>query len=382
MCYPSKEGQQMFSLMRMSGMIATTLCAFSANASPPAAPRIPHQAGLTVTTALTGQNGDYESRKRVLRREADAWLIAYSASVPEGKTRTRIISSERFVYDVDLIKARNYRTAFEEGVQEDYPGTTALGVSSLVLKELHNTGKSRYALVGESHWVMPAIAGQSSTKLPLSDLISGLGKNNNVAFKGELQKKARGEFAVLINGQIYKMPVLNATGRFTASNGQTMDAELTLLDDAANPLALQWRIGKSALRVVRLDFPIPKASTALTEQLRVNKRVVLPGLYFDFASAMLRPESTANLPAIIAAIRSAPAGVLKIEGHTDAIGVDSTNLALSKARAESVRLALIKLDASLSARLTSQGLGETKPQADNITLEGRARNRRVELVLP
>ena len=61
--------------------------------------------------------------------------------------------------------------------------------------------------------------------------------------------------------------------------------------------------------------------------------------------------------------------------------VDSSNLALSKERAESVRLALIKLDASLSSRLTSQGLGETKPQADNNTLEGRARNRRVELVL-
>jgi len=372
----------MFSLIRMSGMIATTLCAFNANASSPVAPRIPHQAGLTITTALTGHNGDYESRKRVLRREADAWLIAYSASVPEGKTHTRIISSERFVYDADLVNARSYRTAFEEDVQEDYPGTTALGVSSAVLAELHKTGKSRYALVGESRWVMPAIAAQSSAKLPGADLISGISKNNNVSFKGELLKKARGEFSVLLNGQLQKLPVLITSGRFTASNGQAMDAELTLLDDTANPLALQWRIGKTALRVVRVDFPVPKADIALAEQLRVNKRVVLPGLYFDFASATLRPESTANLPAIIVAIRSAPAGVLRIEGHTDAIGLDSANLALSKARAESVRLALIKLDKSLSSRLNSQGLGETKPQADNNTLEGRARNRRVELVLP
>ncbi len=372
----------MFPLKRILATATATLCVFNANASALTPLRIPHQAGLTVTTALTGQNGDYESRKRVLRREGDAWLIAYSASVPESKTRTRVITSERFVYDVDLVSARRYRTAFEENVQEDYPGTTALGVSSAVLKQLDKTGKSAYALVGESRWIIPAIAAQTSAKLPDADLISSLAKNNNVVFKGELQKKARGEFAVLINGQIQKLPVIIANGRFTSKNGQSMDAELSLLDDSANPLALQWRIGKTALRVVRVDFPVARAETALAEQLRVNKRVVLPGLYFDFGSATLRPESTENLPAIIAAIRAAPHGALKIEGHTDAIGLDSDNLALSKARAESVRVALIKLDKSLSSRLSSQGLGETKPQADNNTLEGRASNRRVELVLP
>lgn len=371
----------MFSLIHASGTVCAALFAFNISAATLAPPRIPHKAGLTVTTALSEHNGDYESRKRIVQHEGDGWLIAYSASVPESKTRTRIINSERFVYDADLVNARIYRTAFEENVQEDYAGTTALGVSSAVLAELNKTGKSRYALVGESRWVMPALASYSSKKIPEADLVTVFTKNNNVAFKGELQRKARGEFPVLINGQMQEIPVLIAAGRFTAGNGQTMDAELTLLDDNANPLALQWRIGKSALRVVRVDFPIPKASAAITEQLRIKKRVVLPGLYFDFASATLRPESSANLPAIITAIRSVPAGMLKIEGHTDAIGVDSSNLALSKARAESVRLALIKLDASLSSRLTSQGLGETKPQADNNKLEGRARNRRVELVL-
>jgi OmpA-OmpF porin, OOP family len=372
----------MFSLIRVSAAIAAILCAFNASASPLARVRIPHQVGLTVTTALNEHNGDYESRKRVLRREEDGWTILYSASVPIDNARIRNISSERFVYDTDLANARSYRNMFEENAQEEYPGTTALGVSSAVLSELHSAGKSRYALVGESRWVMPAISAQSSAKLPGADFISGLVKNNNVSFKGELQKKTRGEFAVLLNGKMQKMPALIASGRFTASNGQAMDAELTLLDDTDNPLALQWRIGSSALRVVRIDFPAPKTSNALSEQLRANKRVVLPGLYFDFASATLRPESTANLPAIIAAIRSVRTGALRIEGHTDAVGADSANLVLSKARAESVRLALIKLDKSLSSRLSSQGFGETKPQADNRTLEGRAQNRRVELVLP
>ena len=97
---------------------------------------------------------------------------------------------------------------------------------------------------------------------------------------------------------------------------------------------------------------------------------------------LIKRESTAQLPGIVALIRDAPDGPLVIEGHTDAVGADAANLALSKARAEALRAALVGLEPSLAARLSSQGFGESRPQADNATLEGRARNRRVELALP
>jgi outer membrane protein OmpA-like peptidoglycan-associated protein len=343
---------------------------------------IPHQDGLTVTTALSSEQGDYESRKTVAGRDGDGWLIAYRATVPDGAAGTRTMASERYVHDADLVAARSYRTAFEEGVSEDYPGTTALGASSAVLAELRGVGRARYALVGESSWVMPALAGATGAAMPGADLVAGLTRTASVAFKGELVRKGRGHFSVLVNGQPQSLPALVAAGRFTARDGTAMDAELTLLDDPGNPLALQWRIGGSSLRVVRLDFPLPKAGSALAQTLRAEKRVVLPGLYFDFGSAVLRPESARHLPAIVAAIRAAPAGKLVIEGHTDAVGADAANLALSQARAEAVRRALVQQDASLAARLSSQGHGESRPQADNATLQGRARNRRVELVLP
>lgn len=364
-------------------VLATLLMAgAAAAAAPPAAVRIPHQAGLTVTTALSSDEGDYESRKTLSGREGDGWLVEYRATVPDGDGGTRAMASERYVHDADLASARSYRTAFEEDVSEDYPGTTALGASSQVLAELRGAGRTRYALVGESHWVLPALAGAGGKAMPGADLIAGLTRNGSVAFKGELVRKGRGLFTVLVNGHPQALPVLVATGRFTARDGTTMDAELSLLDDPDNPLALRWRIGDSALRVVRLDFPLPKAGSALAERLRVEKRVVLPGLYFDFGSAVLRPESERHLPAILAAIRGAPAGKLVIEGHTDAVGADRANLALSTARAEAVRAALVAQDPSLAARLSSQGHGESRPQGDNATLQGRALNRRVELVLP
>ncbi len=361
------------------GLVLSALLA-AAPAAPPAV-HIPHQAGLTVTTALSEPEGDYESRKHLAGRDGEGWLLDYRASVPDGAGKTRSMGSQRYVHDADLVGARTYRTAFEEDVQEDYPGTTALGLSSDVLAELKGAGKARFALVGESSWVLPSLAA-SGADLPGSGLLASLTRSTSLPFKGELARQSQGRFSVLVNGQVQSLPVLVATGRFTARDGQAMQAEITVLDDPANPLALQWRIANSALRVVRLDFPVPKAHQAMANRLREEKRVVLPGLYFDFGSAVLRPESTAQLPGIVALIRDAPDGPLVIEGHTDAVGADAANLALSKARAEALRAALVGLEPSLAARLSSQGFGESRPQADNATLEGRARNRRVELALP
>ncbi|MDO9452798.1 MAG: OmpA family protein [Stagnimonas sp.] len=337
----------------------------AAQASP-----VPLVTGLTVTTAIAEASGDYESRKRLMAREDAGWRLSYSTSLPGDDGKPRTLQSERLLHDADLATARGYRSRFEADVEEDYPGTTALGASTAVLQELLASGKSRFALVGEDQWLrsaLPALAG-------------GLLAGGGVSFKGELQRQSLGQLSVLVNGTMQMLPVVVASGRFTAKNGQTMDAELQLLNDPANPLALQWRIGKATLRAVRIDYPA--ATSALSSTLTQKKRVVLPGLYFDFGSATLKPESAAALPAILEAIRAAPKGVLLLEGHTDSIGDAARNQALSLARAEAVRAALIQRDATLAARLKAQGFGSSKPVAANTSLEGRAQNRRVELALP
>ena len=82
------------------------------------------------------------------------------------------------------------------------------------------------------------------------------------------------------------------------------------------------------------------------------------------------------------------AGVLKqhadlkilIEGHTDNVGTPAANLALSDARAAAVKAALVADFGADAARITTKGMGDTKPAAPNTSAVGRAQNRRVEVV--
>lgn len=105
----------------------------------------------------------------------------------------------------------------------------------------------------------------------------------------------------------------------------------------------------------------------------------LAGNAFGSGSANLTAQAQASLRALAGQLRGGNGGV-SIEGHTDSQGADAANLALSKRRAEAVRRTLE--DAGMpSARLSAGGLGETAPVADNGSAEGRARNRRVEIIV-
>lgn len=105
----------------------------------------------------------------------------------------------------------------------------------------------------------------------------------------------------------------------------------------------------------------------------------LAGSAFGSGSAILTAPAQASLRALAAELRDGSRGIL-IQGHTDSQGADSANLALSRKRAEAVRRVLE--DAGLpGGRLEAGGLGETEPVADNESEDGRARNRRVEIIV-
>ena len=95
---------------------------------------------------------------------------------------------------------------------------------------------------------------------------------------------------------------------------------------------------------------------------------------------MIREESEPTLKEIAELLRRHGDWRLQVNGHTDGIGTDQYNLELSKRRAVAVREALVKRYGIDAGRLTSQGFGKSQPKDTNDTLEGRARNRRVELV--
>ncbi|MBJ6611153.1 MAG: OmpA family protein [Candidatus Thiothrix moscowensis] len=117
----------------------------------------------------------------------------------------------------------------------------------------------------------------------------------------------------------------------------------------------------------------------LEKALQAGEKVDIYDIFFSFNSATLRPESDETLNTIADLLNKHPDWKLAIGGHTDSIASDSFNLDLSNRRAAAVKTALVERFKITDKRLSTQGYGEASPRDTNDTLEGRARNRRVEL---
>jgi outer membrane protein OmpA-like peptidoglycan-associated protein len=109
-------------------------------------------------------------------------------------------------------------------------------------------------------------------------------------------------------------------------------------------------------------------------------RIALYGIYFDFNKADLKPESDPTLEQIARLLRDTPAMMLLVVGHTDNIGTFASNMELSQRRAAAVVAALSTRYKVARERLTPVGVSFASPVGSNRDEEGRAKNRRVELV--
>lgn len=113
--------------------------------------------------------------------------------------------------------------------------------------------------------------------------------------------------------------------------------------------------------------------------LDAEGRVQLHGILFDLDKPTLQQESTKQLQHVVVLLKENPELKLEVQGHTDDQGSEDYNLKLSQKRAETV-VAYLRLFGIDPGRLTPIGYGESEPVAPNTTEEGRAKNRRVELV--
>jgi outer membrane protein OmpA-like peptidoglycan-associated protein len=114
--------------------------------------------------------------------------------------------------------------------------------------------------------------------------------------------------------------------------------------------------------------------------LRTTGHVEVPGIYFDTGKAELKPESDAAVAEVAKLLKADPALKVYVVGHTDNVASLELNAKLSQARAEAVVQALVARHGIAQARLTGRGVGPLAPVASNDSDEGRAKNRRVELV--
>jgi len=145
-----------------------------------------------------------------------------------------------------------------------------------------------------------------------------------------------------------------------------------------------WNFSQQDLRIIeeagmqkRLTFGPAEMKAALDAEGYVR----LQGILFDLDQATLQPESTKQLQHVLALLKNHPDLNLEVQGHTDDQGSESHNLNLSQQRAETV-VAYLTLFGIDPGRLSPKGFGESQPVMPNTTEEGRAQNRRVELVKP
>jgi outer membrane protein OmpA-like peptidoglycan-associated protein len=112
----------------------------------------------------------------------------------------------------------------------------------------------------------------------------------------------------------------------------------------------------------------------------VEAVIELGGVHFDFDKATLKPEAKTVLDQAAALLQKHERVVVEVAGHTDSVGSDEYNKGLSDRRANSVKDYLTAKGVKAS-RLSAHGYGESRPVASNDTDEGRAENRRVELIV-
>ena len=359
-------------------------------ASTAAAIRVPLVPGLTVSTAIVMESiGDGESVKQVMSVDGSQIRLRYSADVPDGGMgalaggtpgQVRHVRGLRTIAREDLASAREYMYIFGEGLPERIPGSTSLGVSAAVLEDLKTRGESPLTLrgAGLGTALNNLIGGFAGADFKGLRELSGLDDIDRTA--GTIHRVAGSPVSmrVLVNGVPRDLPAIHARGQFDENEG-----EFYFLDDADNPLALKWSIGDDQLQVVSIVFPerVERAAPGRIEaDLASTGRADVYGIYFDFDSATIRPESAPVLEEIATAMRDHPDWSLSVEGHTDGIGAKDHNRELSMRRATAVADALVRDFGIERGRLSPAGFGASRPRDTNDTVEGRARNRRVELV--
>jgi len=184
--------------------------------------------------------------------------------------------------------------------------------------------------------------------------------------------------------------IRNHQQAIAAVGGKTMyeDARYTILKAARNGQETWVQVDTAWGKGYRLTI-VDKAAmvqevvanaASFKEGLGAAGHVEVPGILFDSGKSVLKPESATALQEVAKLLKAEPAIKVYVVGHTDTVAAVDLNLKLSQARADAVVQALVTQHGIAASRLRGHGAGPFAPVATNATEEGRARNRRVELV--
>jgi outer membrane protein OmpA-like peptidoglycan-associated protein len=350
--------------------IAVSLIPVALHSQKPDLP-MPPVTGLSMVMTLSMKIGDRESVHTV--QEASPAGLQWTWNLIEVRTTGDTVR-ERFRYretDADIRDARRF-WAYHELNESDHPGYTMHAFSRAVYRRLRAAGSDSFQIM-----TIEATDG--------SGMLSSLGmsgKPSPVRWRGTiaLATPAPVPFPLLVNGKRVNVPALHLRGQFAARE-RKWTPELWILADSTYPMLLKW-VGSHAqtenvLQTIRIDWP---QATSVESLLAKECRAELPGVYFAFNSAALDSASNRAIQSVADILGRHPDWSVTLEGHTDSVGSASANKLLSERRVAAVKDRLVAGHRVDAARLRTTGFGSARPREANTTIEGRARNRRVELV--
>ena len=218
----------------------------------------------------------------------------------------------------------------------------------------------------------------------ISEARKALDRANQLADKGGKIPEIQYEASVAArNAQIANEKILTAQAQEELEKG-TAERQAVLIE--AREAEARRRGQQAASAQQQAQLAEQRASTLEQElsELRAKKTdrgmvLTLGDVLFDTGMATLKPGAYTTIDRLATVLKQAPDRKVMIEGHTDSVGADEYNQALSERRATAVQTALLERGVR-SEQITALGKGETFPVAGNDNAAGRQQNRRVEMV--
>jgi len=316
---------------------------------------------------LVAIKAQYLSETRRLLADADRARVGKYAPVTLGKAKRLLADADRELnenrYDTDLPRSL--------AIQANYEAKHALYLSEIV-RQVRDKDLTAEQLVLNWEQPMRAIAG-------VADVIPDMQEGPDALVA---------KLTTFFEQQASELQALQQENAENEVRLADMEEEMRTLDErlggaTTERAALIQRLEAQARVKQQFEQVEQMFSSYEARVFREGDTVILRlvGLNFDSGNSQIKPENFDLLAKVEKAIDVFPRSELTIEGHTDSHGGDDLNQKLSQQRAESVQQYMINAMRIPTYRLIATGYGETRPVSSNETDAGRARNRRIDIVI-